>query len=199
MPIGVTVKTNKLDELKKLVDKLTSKQVLIGIPAENAPRGDGGEINNAAIGYLMETGCPERNIPARPHLVPGIREAAPRAVNILKIAAKKLLTVESRPEDIEGALEKVGMICVSEVKTIIQSKIPPPLADSTLKARAARAGNAKKGVGISKGAIKELKMRAEKREKFGADFMPDSVFVTPLIDSGQYISKITSVVRNRTK
>ena len=197
MPVQIT--KDNVAEFKKLVQKLTSKQVLIGIPEENAPRDDGGEINNAAIGYIMESGCPEKNIPARPHLVPGLRATAPRAVTILKKAGIKALGPDGKPEDIEKALMKIGMIAVGEVQKIIMAKIPPPLADSTLKARAARAGNSKKGISIAKGAKAELAMRAELRAQFGPEFMPSSVNVTPLVDSGEYIHKITYVIRDRTR
>ena len=193
------VEVDKLPELRDLIQKITSKQILVGIPAENAQRDDGSEFDNAAIGYVQETGCPERNIPARPHLVPAVRETAPRTISILKNAALKALTVEGTPEMIDKALVSVGMIVVSKAQQIIRSKIPPPLADSTLQKRAARANKSKKGIKIAKGAKAELAMRAEMRAQFGADYMPMSVNVTPLIDSGEYIHKITYVIRNRTK
>ena len=198
MPLKIT--KDDVAEFKKLVQKLTSKQVLVGITEDNADRGDS-EINNAAIGYIMENGCPEKNIPARPHLVPGLRETVPRAITILKTAAKKTLTLEGRqdPEIMEKAMMKIGMIAVGNVQKIILAKIPPPLADSTLKARAARAGNSKKGISIAKGAIAELEMRTQLRATFGPEFMPASVNVTPLVDSGEYLHKITYVVRDRTK
>ena len=197
--VGVKMNVDKLKDLEALVQKLTSKQVLVGIPASNADRPAGSKINNAEIGYIMETGCPEKNIPARPHLVPAVRECQPRIVKLLKSAATKMLTVEGRPEEADKTLVAIGLIVSSKAKLIIQAKIPPPLADSTLKARARRQANNAAGIRITKGAKAELQMRGEMRARFGATFMPPSTNVTPLIDSGEYISKITYVVRDRTK
>lgn len=197
--VGVKMNVDKLKDLEVLVKRLTSKQVLVGIPSENADRPDNSKINNAEIGYIMETGCPEKNIPARPHLVPAVRESQPQIVKLLKAGAIKMLTVEGRPEEADKTLIAIGIIVSSKAKLIIQAKIPPPLADSTLKARARRKANNAAGIRITKGATAELQLRTEMRARFGATFMPPSTNVTPLIDSGEYISKITYVVRDRTK
>ncbi|MCJ2023540.1 hypothetical protein, partial [Methylobacterium sp. J-067] len=66
--------TKTLDPLSREFLRAVEKRVLIGIPAESMHPGEKGEkpINNAALGYLFEYGQPEKNLPARPHLFPGV-------------------------------------------------------------------------------------------------------------------------------
>ncbi|WP_425530049.1 hypothetical protein, partial [Stenotrophomonas maltophilia] len=63
------------------VADLVKTKLLVGIPAETADRaaeaGEPQPPNNATIGYAMEFGLPERNIPARPHLLPGVQAVLP--------------------------------------------------------------------------------------------------------------------------
>lgn len=165
----------------KSIKKLPQEQVLVGIPAEKAPR-DGDEMNNAAIGYIMEYGAPDANIPARPWLSSGIREAQPRIVNYLKQAAQGALN--GRYDITDKAMNAAGLVAVSSIRRGIQKGIAPALADSTLRARARRkAGTGKR---ITKGAKAELAARA-------AGVAPSTDFAKPLIDTGSLLASITYV------
>ncbi|OYW34855.1 MAG: hypothetical protein B7Z41_00800 [Rhizobiales bacterium 12-66-7] len=125
------------------VKELTKSQVLVGVPDANAPRNadeeeakKGEPINNATIGYIMEFGAPNANIPARPHLMPGISDAKDSIADQLKKGAQQALAGKAGAADI--ALNKVGLIASSAVKARITEGPFTPLAETTLRARRAR-------------------------------------------------------------
>lgn len=72
MKSGVKVTTDNAQAILDSLKALTSKEVLIGIPAEDSDREDV-PFGNAGIGYLNEYGSPAQNIPPRPHLRPGVK------------------------------------------------------------------------------------------------------------------------------
>jgi len=94
----VTFKVTKdgLPDFLKAIKALAQDKVLVGIAADKAfrePTEDDPhpEINNAEIGYLHEFGAPEINLPARPHLVPGIKKAMPEIEAVYHKAAQYAL------------------------------------------------------------------------------------------------------------
>lgn len=131
--------------IKAAIDKLTKSEVLIGVPYENAPRSaeedearkeDGSPITNAEIGYINEFGLPEKNIPARPHLIPGIESVKDRLAKALMAGAKKTLAGDAGAGDV--ALTKAGLIGETAVKDRVTDGPFVPLAPATLAARRAR-------------------------------------------------------------
>lgn len=136
------VTKDRTKEVMAAIKALTKDRVLVGIPAEKAfrdpePDDPHPEINNAEIGYLNEFGVPEKNIPARPHLAPGVRNVTLIAIpRIYKEAALKALTGDTQA--VADAHEKVGFTATSSVKALITEGIGPPLADSTIRDRKAR-------------------------------------------------------------
>lgn len=178
---GVVVTVDNVAKMIRATNLLASTSVMVGVPAENEEREDDwhGKLNNAEIGYLMENGIPENNVPARPHLVPGVRLVQGKITDYLGQAAR--LAFEGKPEAVLRAFHAAGIVAVNSVKGIIRAGIPPPLADSTIRARAAQ-GRA--------GAKKEMKYRAA-----GAAWSLD--FVKPLINTGQYLASITHVLRRK--
>jgi hypothetical protein len=191
--VAVAIVKDNLGQVISNIGKLTTRQVLIGVPAENAEREDAtgkySAFNNAAIGYVSEFGSPARNIPARPHLVPGIKAVAGQLANILKAAATAAL--DGKPDEIDTAFKKAGILAVGSVQKIILAGIPPGLATATLKARARRAGKGT-GVSLSKGAKAELLFRADHPDA-GASITS----TTPLVDTSAYIHSITYVLRDK--
>ena len=106
MESGLTIKADNMAEVVRAVQELTKRKVLVGIPAETAD--DHGNrdkidepISNAAIGYLNEGGIPEKNVPARPHLVPGVEATMPDAVKRFKKAAQEALTGNLKEIDVQ--------------------------------------------------------------------------------------------------
>lgn len=125
------------DEVKNVItniEAMTGKRVLIGIPDANAGRKDG-PITNAALGYIHENGSPARNIPARPFLVPGVEEAAPKAIEAMKKFAAQGLT---DPAAVDKGLNAAGLIAQAAVKNRIRNGVGfAPLAERTLAQRKA--------------------------------------------------------------
>lgn len=175
---GLTICVDNANKVWTALKKMGDRDVLVGIPAENSERTDV-SFSNAGIGYLNEMGSPAKNIPARPHLQPGVRSVETRTTAELKLAANAIL--EGKNDKAEQALNRAGQIAVQGVQNTITQGNFTPLAESTLLARARRG---------RKGAAKELENRK-------AGLPPDNANAKPLIDTGIYRRAITYVVRKK--
>ena len=137
---GVITVVDKTAQLSRAIDVLTGTRIMVGVPAEKDDRqdDDGGKsgINNAEIGYLMENGSPEANIPARPHMKPGVKKAQPKINDYLKQAGR--LALEGKPDAVMRAFHAVGISAQNSIKGVIREGVPPPLAPRTLAARKRR-------------------------------------------------------------
>lgn len=178
MKSGVKVTADNAQAILDSLKALTSKEVLIGIPAEDSDREDA-PFGNAGIGYLNEYGSPAQNIPPRPHLRPGVKSAEPQTVPELKAAAQAAL--DGRETSAVQSLERAGQLAVNGVRTFINAADFVPLADSTVQARARRG---------RKGAKAEMARRQ-------TGDLPGTELAKPLIDTGQYVRAITYVVRDK--
>jgi hypothetical protein len=161
------------EDIEKAIRRLASRQLLIGIPADHDAR-PGDPIGNASLGYIHETGSPARNIPARPHLVPGVEQALPAITKRLEEAARAAL--EGNIAGVDQGFGRAGVEAVNSVRAVIQAGIPPPLAPATVAARRRRTPGSS----------------YRRQATTAAD-------VTPLIDSGDYIKNLTYVVRDRSR
>jgi len=185
---GVQMKKGRAeDDLVKSLEALSSMEVLVGFPEETTERdSDEGpaEITNAALGYIHDNGAPEVNIPARSFMKPGIDNAGPKLATIAKQMGKAALQAgPSAPVAVEQGYHSMGLVAQASIRAVINSGIDPPLADSTLRARAARG---------RKGAKQEL----ENRDKG----MPASTALAkPLVDTAQLRNAVNYVIRNRKK
>lgn len=130
----VKVTKDRVPDLMKAIRDLTSKEVLVGIPDTAAGRDDEDPISNAEIGYLMETGSPTQNIPARPHLIPGIEAARGKIEQRMKAGAVAAL---SGRKDVDATLTAVGIVAENAVKTKITEGPFAPLSDVTIDRRRA--------------------------------------------------------------
>lgn len=85
--VKVVSKIDKTNDLFKMLDDLTKLDVLVGVPQQKASRRTE-EVNNAELAYLHTNGCPHRNIPPRPFLIPALnahqKEIAEQQGRILK-------------------------------------------------------------------------------------------------------------------
>lgn len=138
MKSGVKVVEDRRKAVFSAFRALVKDRVLVGISAENAFRAPDPEdlnpgLNNAEIGYLNEFGAPEANIPARPHLVPGVQKALPQITKLYRAAVTR-----AAAGDIKGVREieaQIGFTATSSVKSLIADGIDPKLADSTIEKR----------------------------------------------------------------
>jgi hypothetical protein len=133
--VSVEVKQDNVDVLIKAVEALTLREVLVGIPEDKADR-PGGDVSNALLGYVHEFGSPARNIPARPFLMPAVRDDQERIARLLGAGARKAASGEKGAG--EQALNAVGLVVSTDAKKKITGGIPPPLRPATLAARRRR-------------------------------------------------------------
>lgn len=136
----VTVKQDHMADLERAVRDLVKNQVLIGIPAEAATRtpvqGEDAPPNNATIAYWMEFGAPEANIPARPHLMPGIEAARSKIEAQLRKAGEGAL--DGNREAVDRGLNAVGLLGQNAVRKQITDGTFKPLSKATLQRRKAK-------------------------------------------------------------
>ena len=126
--------TSRIDEVKKAVNRIKGAAVFVGIASgsKGDARSDGGPSNHG-LGFIHEYGSPSRNIPARPFLIPGVRNASEKAVKKMQGAIKAGLHGDRIAMD--ALLEQAGMIAVSGAKKEISSGNFEPLKPSTLRNR----------------------------------------------------------------
>ncbi|MBI6548594.1 hypothetical protein [Xenorhabdus lircayensis] len=178
MKSGLTIKADKAQAILNALKTIGNRDVLVGVPSENSSRDDV-PFGNAGIGYINEFGSPAQNIPARPHLRPGVRSVDEQTTEQLKIAAEAVL--DGKQDKAEKALNKAGMLAVNGVQRYMTTNDFEPLADPTVAARARRG---------RKGAKTEMENRR-------AGSAPGNA--KPLIDTGSYRRSITYVVRDKSE
>ncbi|WP_322067493.1 hypothetical protein [Burkholderia cenocepacia] len=132
-----SMKIDRLDEVLKSIAGLVRQEVLVGVPDSTAGRKNEGEpLSNAEIGYIQETGSPANNIPARPHLVPGVQDARPKFEPQLQKGVEAAL--DGDLEQVQRRLNMAGIAAQNSVRAKVNSNIAPELAESTLEARRRR-------------------------------------------------------------
>lgn len=128
----VTVTRDIADKVLENIRSVPQKKLLVGIPAEENARGE--EIGNASLGFIHEYGSPARNIPPRPFLVPGVRDAEPQAVAMLAMPTADALTQGYGA--LEKGLDRAGLVCQAAVKKrIVAQEGFAPLSPRTIAAR----------------------------------------------------------------
>jgi hypothetical protein len=184
------VTQDKVPEVLKALRELTASEVLVGIPSSTTERDSegGGDITNAALGYIHEFGAPEANIPARPFLIPGVEKSLDRATQQLELAAKAALKGDT--SKVEMRLEMAGIIAATGAKREISYGDFAPLKPSTVRNR--RRGRQTKSM---REAEKEY-LRLVAGGMSDADAQ-SAAGIRPLIDTGALRNSITSVVRKR--
>lgn len=175
--------TRLLTSLKQLADV----EVLVGFPEGGPARrpdedGDGGDLTNAALGYIHDNGAPEQNIPARPFMKPGIESVQKQLTNKLGQLAKATTRPKAPPNVVEMGLTQVGLIAQVGIQKYINAGIDPPLSDRTVQARARRG---------SKSAKAEMAARKAGRSP--------STDAKPLIDTTQMRDAVNYVIRSRKR
>lgn len=192
---GVTIKTDFVDDVMKQIRALTKTEALIGVPDENAGRDpvEGQEktpISNAEIGYVMEFGMPEKNVPARPFLVPGVEDAKTRVGDILKAGAIKALRGDK--DAASQSLEKAGLVASVAVKKKITDGPFVPLSPKTVAERYRQ----RNGTTRRKGENNYLGLVASGIDPAVAQAQSG---IRPLINTAQLRNSITSVIRPKGK
>lgn len=171
------------EAFEEALAELLSKEVLAGFPEGEEPRkdedGNPSPITNAALGYIHNTGAPEKNIPARPFMVEGVENVGNEIVDRMYDVGVAALDGDSQRVDM--GLHAVGLTAKLGIQNKIVDGPFEPLAESTLKARA-RLGR--------QGAQEELDRR-EAGEDPGVDL------ARPLNLTGQMRNAVNFVVRQK--
>ena len=192
---GTTVTKDNVDKVLKSIQDLVGRVVMVGVPSENADREESdreesGGPNNAMIAYVQETGAPELGIPARPFLVPGVKEAQAEIATCLRGGAEALLSSDEGRAT--SALSAAGMTAVSSVRRVIQNGDFEALKPATIAARARARGTASR----RKSEKKYLQMVSD---GIAPDQAQDAAGIRPLVNTGQMRNSVTYVLRRRTK
>lgn len=129
--MSVTSSGQGLADILEAVQKLTSQEVLVGIPHGEA-RSDA-EMTNAQIGYIQETGSPAMNLPARAFLAPGVEDCQEQTSVQLTKAIDQALAGNS--QGVDRCLNRAGMIAQNSVRAKINTGDFESLSEATLRAR----------------------------------------------------------------
>lgn len=138
-PKTVKMTIDKVGPVLKSIQQLPDNRVMVGIPSTEAERppdpadGEVSKLNNAQIGYIMENGSPAANIPARPHLVPGVKESAPKWSTYLGAAAAASL--DGNESAAAKNFDAAGLTAQSAVRNRITEGPFVELAPRTLAKR----------------------------------------------------------------
>lgn len=140
---SLKVTTDFTKEFNETIKRFKNDDVLIGIPEEDTVRSfdpkdkQSGEITNAAILAINEFGSPLNNIPPRPVMAIGIRNAKDGIAEQFKQAA--IQTLQKGFSALDIFFNRAGLIASNSVKKAIndQEGFDGP-AESTLESRRAR-------------------------------------------------------------
>lgn len=133
MQSGMQMITDALPDLLRRLAAVAQRDVLVGVPAGEA-RDDG--PSNAEIGYQNEFGSPANNIPARPHLLPGVAAVQDKVATKLAQAADA--AASGRVSDAERHLHAAGLLAQNSVRRTLTTTAYRPLSERTLAERQAR-------------------------------------------------------------
>jgi len=106
---------------------LGESKVYVGIPSsENARQG---ATNNATIAAVHELSAPSRGIPARPFLIPTMRNNAEKYTTLMAQGFRNALQDRTKASEV---YEKIGLVASNDVKDYIVSGQFVPLKESTI-------------------------------------------------------------------
>ena len=107
------------DQFMETIGRFKRDSVLVGIPADDSAR-EKGEITNAALLAINNFGSPINNIPARPVMAIGIKNAQDAIADEFKKCAQSVL--EKGPAALEVYYERAGIIASQSVKKAINDQ-----------------------------------------------------------------------------
>jgi len=120
----LTLVKNNSAKLMAALKEVLKNDVLVGVPQDKARRREG-EVTNAELAYIHNNGSPARNIPARPFMEPGIKNAAQRINVLMQQTARAVLSGDKAK--VRQGLESVGLAAQNSIRSKINEGIPPPL------------------------------------------------------------------------
>lgn len=185
MTVKITV--DKLGDVIKAISSLATKDVLVGIP-DSAPERTDTPITNAQIGYIMETGSPSQNIPARPFLVPGVASVQSEVADQFRKAATSALS--GSQSGAESAMKAAGLIGQSAVKKKITDGPFAPLSPRTIAQRK----RSRQTQSMRQAEKQYAKLLASGKTEQEAQ---DAAGIKPLINTGSLRNSVTFALRKK--
>ena len=179
MPANLKTVIDNVDDVIRNITDLSQQRLLVGIPDTEAGRTNG-PASNAVIGYAMEFGMPDKNVPARPFLTPTVKAMQAEITTTFRRIGQRAID-----NDAQGAIrlmKALGLQVSDKVRARITAGIPPPLAQSTIEGRLRRTQ-------AGRSMLKGMRKKNTDVAKWGANNL------TPLIDTGQLRRSITYVIR----
>lgn len=136
----LTVNFDATKRFNDVIDSFRGDAVLVGIPEADTTRDKSkqdGPITNAALLAINNFGSPANNIPARPVMQIGIKNASEAIAEQFKKAAQNVL--KDGPTALNLYCERAGIIASNSIKKAIndQDGIAPP-SEETLALRKAQ-------------------------------------------------------------
>ena len=175
-----------LNKVAEAIRKLAKKRLLVGIPAEAdqfvATKIGGKVFGNVSRGFVFEFGSPATNMPARPHLIPGVQQAMPEIEARLRAAAEAALSGDD--SGVDGYLGQAGQAAVNRITDIITAHIAPDIKPESYLQRIT--GASARGRRARRGGMSMMELA---RQEAGQ--------ATPLVDTGSYRNSITWVIRDK--
>lgn len=124
-------------DVNNIIKGFKRDSVLVGIPEEKTERKEDAPINNATLLAINNFGSPANNIPPRPVMEIGIRNARQEITDEYKKGAVAALS--KGLSALSVYYNRAGLIASTSIKKAINEQIGfPPPADSTIEARQAR-------------------------------------------------------------
>ncbi|TJZ75584.1 hypothetical protein [Chitiniphilus eburneus] len=185
-----------IDDVGKVlgaIGELAAKQVLVGIPSSTAGRDDDGPINNAEIGYVQEHGSPANNVPARPFLVPGVKDEMEPISRQLKRASQSALDGDKTKS--EMALKTAGLLGERGARGKISSNIAPALKPSTIANRYRARKTAARRAGEE--AYSSMVAAGAQAAGMSLSEIQDAAGIVSLVNTGQLRNALTYVIRKK--
>lgn len=111
-------------DFNAIIKRFRNDEVLVGIPESEASRdhadGESVGVNNATLLAINNFGSPQNNIPARPVMQNGIKNADARIVDQFRQAAKSGLT--SGADGLDVFYNRAGIIASTSIKKAINDQ-----------------------------------------------------------------------------
>ena len=138
MPARITVST--MEDNMPLVQTWTNSvkkiKIFVGVINEDRETDRENPLQNTALANILENGAPSENIPPRPFMKPGLTAVRKEVLYFLKRGANALY--DGKRAAALASLRGAGVKSVASIRRVMESNVPPPLAESTRKKRMRR-------------------------------------------------------------
>lgn len=116
----LTVTSDFTDKFNQVIKRFKNDAVLVGIPQEDTNRDGDEQITNAALLAINEFGSAANNIPARPVMSIGIRNASDEIAGQFRLAA--INSLKQGLQALDTFYNRAGIIASNSVKKAINDQ-----------------------------------------------------------------------------